>query len=71
MAPDGHLERGPKKGYTVSVAASKLGSLEGAERKNFCKERDPPLVLFQKIKEEARSWGLAGAKHLAALLDPL
>jgi len=45
--------------------------LKERHARTFARKRSRRLSLFQKIKEEARSWGLAGAKHLAALLDPL
>ena len=42
--------------------------LERNER-TFKRAERPVYILLLKIKEEARTWGVAGAKHLSALLE--
>jgi len=61
----------PKKGIRSLLLLVNWEVWKERNARTFARKEIPPLVLFQKIKEEARSWGLAGAKHLAALLDPL
>jgi hypothetical protein len=57
----------PQKGLR-SLLLSKLGDLEREEFMHFLAEELSALDLVQKIKEEARTWGLAGAKFLTALI---
>ena len=37
--------------------------------RTFKRAERPVHILLLKIKEEARNWGFAGAKHLSALLE--
>ena len=37
--------------------------------RTFKRAERPVYILLLKIKEEARTWGVAGAKHLSALLE--
>jgi hypothetical protein len=37
--------------------------------RTFKRVERPMHILLLKVKEEARTWGVAGAKHLSALLE--
>ena len=37
--------------------------------RTFKRAERPVYILLLKIKDEARTWGVAGAKHLSALLE--
>jgi len=37
--------------------------------RTFKRAERPVHILLLKIKEEARTWGFAGAKHLSVLLE--
>ena len=64
----GALEGAPGRGFRSLLLVTWELWLERNARTFKTAER-PVHILLLKIKEEARTWGVAGAEHLSALLE--
>jgi hypothetical protein len=57
----------PTEWSLLPLASSNLGDFERGEFRHILAKRIGNANLVQKVKEEVRTWGLAGAEFLTAL----
>jgi hypothetical protein len=62
------IREAPKKALHTLTLLVNWEIWNERNRRTFQHKELPALTLLAKIKEEAKTWGLAGAKNLAAWL---
>jgi len=65
----GTLEGVPGRGFRSLLLLVNWELWLERNARTFKRVERPVHILLLKIKEEARTWGFAGAKHLSVLLE--